>query len=160
MATQYQAGYLLFSGVPDLLLCSLQYSEAEGFFTDVSGSVTSHTDYTVAELTAGIAYTLPLQYSVVAGWLNHQLPAYYDVWVENPTGQRLTYVQRYYAEDMRTEQEQWILFENSLGGLDTFRAYGTTTFNGNHTHNLAEIDEVSQEYRVDTERKFQKTLAT
>lgn len=126
------------------------------FFTDVSGSVTSHTDYTVAELTAGIAYTLPLQYSVVAGWLNHQLPAYYDVWVENPTGQRLTYVQRYYAEDMRTEQEQWILFENSLGGLDTFRAYGTTTFNGNHTHNLAEIDEVSQEYRVDTERKFQK----
>lgn len=126
------------------------------FFTDVSGSVTSHTDYTVAELTAGIAYTLPLQYSVVAGWLNHQLPAYYDVWVENPTGQRLTYVQRYYAEDMRTEQEQWILFENSLGGLDTFRAYGTTTFNGNHTHNLAEIDEVSQEYRIDTERKFQK----
>lgn len=126
------------------------------FFTDVSGSVTSHTDYTVAELTAGIAYTLPLQYSVVAGWLNHQLPAYYDVWVENPTDQRLTYVQRYYAEDMRTEQEQWILFENSLGGLDTFRAYGTTTFNGNHTHNLAEIDEVSQEYRIDTERKFQK----
>lgn len=126
------------------------------FFTDDSGSVISHTDYTVAELTAGIAYTLPLQYSVVAGWLNHQLPAYYDVWVENPIGQRLTYVQRYYAEDMRTEQEQWILFENSLGGLDTFRAYGTTTFNGNHTHNLAEIDEVSQEYRVDTERKFQK----
>lgn len=126
------------------------------FFTDASGSVTSHTDYTVAELTAGIAYTLPLQYSVVAGWLNHQLPAYYDVWVESPTGQRLTYVQRYCAEDMRTEQEQWILFENSLGGLDTFRAYGTTTFNGNHTHNLAEIDEVSQEYRVDTERKFQK----
>lgn len=126
------------------------------FFTDDSGSVTSHVDYTVAELTAGIAYTLPLQYSVVAGWLNHQLPAYYDVWVENPTGQRLTYVQRYYAEDMRTEQEQWILFENSLGGLDTFRAYGTTAFNGEHTHNLAEIDEVSQEYRVDTERKFQK----
>ena len=126
------------------------------FFTDASGSVTSHTDYTVAELTASIAYTLPLQYSVVAGWLNHQLPAYYDVWVESPTGQRLTYVQRYCAEDMRTEQEQWILFENSLGGLDTFRAYGTTTFNGNHTHNLAEIDEVSQEYRVDTERKFQK----
>ena len=57
---------------------------------------------------------------------------------------------------MRTEQEQWILFENSLGGLDTFRAYGTTTFSGEHTHNLAEIDEISQEYRVDTERKFQK----
>ena len=131
-------------------------AKLRAYFTDTSGSVISQTDYTVAEMVAGIAYTMPLQYSVVAGWLDHKLPAYYDVWVENLTGQRLTYIQRYYAEDMRTEQEQWILFENSLGGLDTFRAYGTTTFSGEHTHNLAEIDEVSQEYRVDTERKFQK----
>lgn len=131
-------------------------AKLRAYFTDTSGSVISQTDYTVAEMVAGIAYTIPLQYSVVAGWLDHKLPAYYDIWVENLTGQRLTYIQRYYAEDMRTEQEQWILFENSLGGLDTFRAYGTTTFSGEHTHNLAEIDEISQEYRVDTERKFQK----
>ena len=131
-------------------------AKLRAYFTDTSGSVISQTDYTVAEMVAGIAYTMPLQYSVVAGWLGHKLPAYYDVWVENLTDQRLTYIQRYYAEDMRTEQEQWILFENSLGGLDTFRAYGTTTFSGEHTHNLAEIDEISQEYRVDTERKFQK----
>lgn len=131
-------------------------AKLRAYFTDTSGSVISHTDYTVAKMVAGIAYTMPLQYSVVAGWLGHKLPAYYDVWVENLTGQRLTYIQRYYAEDMRTEQEQWILFENSLGGLDTFRAYGTTTFSGEHTHNLVEIDEISQEYRVDTERKFQK----
>lgn len=131
-------------------------AKLRAYFTDTSGSVISQTDYTVADMVAGTAYTMPLQYSVVTGWLGHKLPAYYDVWVENLTGQRLTYIQRYYAEDMRTEQEQWILFENSLGGLDTFRAYGTTTFNGEHTHNLAEIDEVSQEYRVDTERKFQK----
>lgn len=131
-------------------------AKLRAYFTDTSGSVISQTDYTVAEMVAGIAYTIPLQYSVVAGWLDHKLPAYYDVWVEKLTGQRLTYIQRYYAEDMRTEQEQWILFENSLGGLDTFRAYGTTTFSGEHTHNLAEIDEISQEYRVDTERKFQK----
>lgn len=131
-------------------------AKLRAYFTDTSGSVISQTDYTVAEMVASIAYTIPLQYSVVAGWLGHKLPAYYDIWVENLTGQRLTYIQRYYAEDMRTEQEQWILFENSLGGLDTFRAYGTTTFSGEHTHNLAEIDEISQEYRVDTERKFQK----
>ena len=131
-------------------------AKLRAYFTDTSGSVISQTDYTVAEMVAGIAYTIPLQYSVVAGWLGHKLPAYYDIWVENLTGQRLTYIQRYYTEDMRTEQEQWILFENSLGGLDTFRAYGTTTFSGEHTHNLAEIDEISQEYRVDTERKFQK----
>ena len=126
------------------------------YFTDESGTVKSQTDYTVTELMPGIAYTMPLQYSVVAGWLEHKLPAYYDVWVENTSGQRLTYIQRYYAEDMRSEQEQWILFENSLGGVDTFRAYGNTVFNGEHTHNIAEIDEIFSEYRVDTERKFQK----
>lgn len=126
------------------------------YFTDESGTVKSQTDYTVTELMPGIAYTMPLQYSVVAGWLEHKLPAYYDVWVENTSGQRLTYIQRYYAEDMRSEQEQWVLFENSLGGIDTFRAYGVTTLNGEHTHNIAETDECFQEYRVDTERKFQK----
>ena len=126
------------------------------YFTDESGTVKSQTDYTVTELMPGIAYTMPRQYSVVAGWLGHKLPAYYDVWVENTSGQRLTYIQRYYAEDMRSEQEQWVLFENSLGGIDTFRAYGVTTLNGEHTHNIAETDECFQEYRVDTERKFQK----
>lgn len=126
------------------------------YFTDESGTVKSQTDYTVTELMPGIAYTMPLQYSVVAGWLGHKLPAYYDVWVENTSGQRLTYIQRYYAEDMRSEQEQWVLFENSLGGIDTFRAYGVTTLNGEHTHNIAETDECFQEYHVDTERKFQK----
>lgn len=126
------------------------------YFTDESGTVKSQTDYAVTELMPGIAYTMPLQYSVVAGWLGHKLPAYYDVWVENTSGQRLTYIQRYYAEDMRSEQEQWVLFENSLGGIDTFRAYGVTTLNGEHTHNIAETDECFQEYRVDTERKFQK----
>ena len=131
-------------------------AKLRAYFIDESGTISSQVNYTISELVAGIAYTIPLQYSVVSGWLGHKLPAYYDVWIENDTGQRLTYIQRYYAEDMRSEQEQWILFENSLGGLDTFRAYGNTIFNGEHTHNLAEIDEISQEYRIDTERKFQK----
>lgn len=126
------------------------------YFTDDDGKVTSQMVHPVADLAAGIAYTIPLQYSLVAGWLGNRLPAYYDVWVEDASGQRLTYIQRYYAENMRSVQEQWILFENSLGGVDTFRAYGNTVFNGEHTHNIAEIDEIFSEYRVDTERKFQK----
>lgn len=126
------------------------------YFTDDSGKVTSQSDHAIADLSSGIAYTIPLQYAVVAGWLGNRLPAYYDVWVEDVSGQRLTYIQRYYAENMKSEQEQWILFENSLGGIDTFRAYGTTVFNGEHTHNIAEVDENLVEYRVDTERKFQK----
>lgn len=110
---------------------------------------------TLATIPAGQAYTIPVQYAIIAGKVS-SLPAYYDVWVENGSGQRLTYVQRYYAHDMKSEQEQWILFENSLGGIDTFRAYGSTDLNAQHTHNLAEIEEETSEYRVDTERKYKK----
>ena len=110
----------------------------------------------LAQLQAGKAYTIPTQYSVIVGKLGDKKPAYYDVWVENETGQRLTYVQRYYADAMRSISEDWVLFENSLGGLDCFRAYGTTTLEAEHTHSIAEIDDVSEEYRVDTERKFEK----
>ena len=110
----------------------------------------------LAQLDTGKAYTIPTQYSVIVGKLGDKKPAYYDVWVDNETGQRLTYIQRYYADAMRSISEDWVLFENSLGGLDSFRAYGTTTLEADHTHNLAEVDEVSEEYRVDTERKFEK----
>ena len=97
-----------------------------------------------------------MQYASVVGKLGDKMPAYYDVWVEDAEGIRLSYVQRYYASDMKSETEQWVLFENSLGGIDTFRAYGSTAFTGEHTHNIAEIDDISLEYRVDTARKFQK----
>lgn len=126
------------------------------YFTDDSGSVITQKDITLSDFEAGKAYTIPLQYASVAGKLDNELPGYYDVWIENTEGVRLTYIQRYYASDMLSEQEQWILFENSLGGIDTFRAYGSSDFTGEHTHNIAEIEYNSLEYRVDTERKFQK----
>lgn len=126
------------------------------YFTDESAVVISKIDLAMADLTKGKAYTIPLQYASVAEKLGNKMPAYYDVWIENVEGERLSYTQRYYASDMKSETEQWVLFENSLGGIDTFRAYGSTAFTGEHTHNIAEIDDVSLEYRVDTARKFQK----
>lgn len=126
------------------------------YFTDESAAVISQSDLVLADLIKGKAYTIPLQYASVAEKLGNKMPAYYDVWVEDPEGIRLSYVQRYYASDMKSETEQWVIFENSLGGIDTFRAYGSTAFTGEHTHNIAEIDDISLEYRVDTARKFQK----
>lgn len=111
---------------------------------------------TLKALEAGKAYTLPLQYSVVTGLLDGQKPAYYDVWTEDSEGRRLTYTQRYAASGTRSMSEEWVLFENSLGGLDCFRAYGASNLEAEHTHNVAEMDDVSEEYRVDTERAFKK----
>lgn len=109
----------------------------------------------LATLQGGHAWTIPVQYAIIAGKLGEN-PLYYDIFVEDTQGNRLTYVQRYYPTDIRSEEETWILFENSLGGLDTFRAFGKTTKTAKHTHNVAEIEGISEEYRVDTTREFKK----
>lgn len=128
-----------------------------GYFVGDDGQVTSQKDIVLCSVEAGKAYTIPVEYQVVVSLLYPDgKPGYYDVWVENASGERLTYIQRYYADAMRSISEDWVLFENSLGGVDCFRAYGKTNLEADHTHNLAEVDEVSEEYRVDTERKYEK----
>ncbi|MFA7123987.1 MAG: hypothetical protein WC212_08110, partial [Candidatus Delongbacteria bacterium] len=107
-------------------------------------------------LLAGKAYTIPLQYALINSLLTKKLPSYYDVYIASADGVRYSYIQRFIGANKLSEDEQWFLFENTLGGIDTIRAYGQTEFTGEHTHNLAEIDEVSEEYRVDTLRKFKK----
>ena len=121
-----------------------------------NGKGYTESEVTLAHLTEGCVYTIPVQYAIIAKALDHKTPSYYDVWVEKEGGDRLTYVQRYYASDMKSEEEEWFLFENSLGGVDCFRAYGNSENTAEHTHNVAEIEDDSEEYRVDTARKFKK----
>ena len=111
----------------------------------------------LALMEAGNVYTVPVQYAIIAKAIGGDiLPSYFDVWVEQEGGDRLTYIQRYHAGDMKSEEEEWFLFENSLGGIDCFRAYGNSENTAEHTHNVAEIEDDSEEYRVDTTRKFKK----
>ena len=121
-----------------------------------NGTGYTESEITLAHLTEGCVYTIPVQYAIIAKALNQKTQSYYDVWVEKEGGDRLTYVQRYYASDMKSEEEEWFLFENSLGGVDCFRAYGNSENTAEHTHNVAEIEDDSEEYRVDTTRKFKK----
>jgi hypothetical protein len=146
--TYYSPEYLTYYAVIS------SYVKVKAYFTDDEGKVTEEVKQ-LATLGEKRAYTIPVQYVIMA-LFESRLPSFYDVWVEDGSGSRLTYVQRYVAGNILSEQEQWILFENSLGGMDTFRAYGQLDFLAEHTHNIAEIDDISEEYRVDTERKFQK----
>lgn len=105
---------------------------------------------------AGKAFTFNLQYALIVGTLGQNYPTHYEVWAENLSGTRLTYIQRYLYSDPLSELEQWFLFENSLGGLDTLRAYGDSDFTGNHEHKLSSVDDVLSEYDIDTERLYNK----
>lgn len=141
--------YLTFYAVSDCVV------RLKAYFNE--GEATTSEEIELYNASAGSAYTLPMEYAVIAAKLDSRFPSFYDVWVEDTVGARLTYVQRYVASDILSEREHWILFENSLGGIDTIRAYGQCDFTADHTHNIAVIDEVSTEYSVDTERIFEKS---
>lgn len=145
--TYYTPEFLSYFAVEDCVAKCRAYVEENGSYVQ--------TDIELGNLSHGKVWTMPMQYGVIAGKLG-KMPSYYDVWIEDAAGTRLTYIQRYYASDIRSEEEQWVLFENSLGGIDTFRAYGNTENTAKHTHNVAEIENDSEEYRVDTVREYKK----
>ena len=145
--TYYTPEFLSYFAVEDCVAKCRAYIEENGSYVQ--------SDLVLGNLSHGKVWTMPMQYGVIAGKLG-KMPSYYDVWVEDAAGTRLTYIQRYYASDIRSEEEQWVLFENSLGGLDTFRAYGDAENTAKHTHNVAEIENDSEEYSVDTVREYKK----
>lgn len=145
--TYYTPEFLSYFAVEDCVAKCRAYIEENGSYVQ--------SDLVLGNLSHGKVWTMPMQYGVIAGKLG-KMPSYYDVWIENAAGTRLTYIQRYYASDIRSEEEQWVLFENSLGGIDTFRAYGDAENTAKHTHNVAEIENDSEEYRVDTVREYKK----
>ena len=145
--TYYTPEFLSYYAVEDCVAKCRAYIEENGSYVQ--------SNLVLGNLSHGKVWTMPMQYGVIAGKLG-KMPSYYDVWIEDAAGTRLTYIQRYYASDIRSEEEQWVLFENSLGGLDTFRAYGDAENTAKHTHNVAEIENDSEEYRVDTVREYKK----
>ena len=145
--TYYTPEFLSYYAVEDCVAKCRAYIEENGSYVQ--------SDLVLGNLSHGKVWTMPMQYGVIAGKLS-KMPSYYDVWIEDAAGTRLTYIQRYYASDIRSEEEQWVLFENSLGGIDTFRAYGDAENTAKHTHNVAEIENDSEEYRVDTVREYKK----
>ena len=145
--TYYTPEFLSYYAVENCVAKCRAYIEENGSYVQ--------SDLVLGNLSHGKVWTMPMQYGVIAGKLG-KMPSYYDVWIEDAAGTRLTYIQRYYASDIRSEEEQWVLFENSLGGIDTFRAYGDAENTAKHTHNVAEIENDSEEYRVDTVREYKK----
>lgn len=111
---------------------------------------------TLASVAAGTAVTVNVQYASIAGRLGNVYPTHYKVWAESTAGARLTDEQFYTYSEPLSDDEQWYLFENSLGGLDTFRAYGVNNFDGTHTHQIAEFGDTYKEYDVEAERVYNK----
>ena len=142
--TYYSPEWLTYYAISD---CTVK---AKATFPDKSSSTTS-----LKGMTAGECVTLNLQYAIVAKLFGNKYPSYLEVYAE-AGGVRLSVSQFYKFTDIHSEDEQWFLFENSLGGMDTYRAHGVNRLQAEHGHLIAELDEKLSEYDVETDRKFVK----
>ncbi|MDR1370799.1 MAG: hypothetical protein LBJ72_11850, partial [Dysgonamonadaceae bacterium] len=142
--TYYQPEFLTYYAV-DVCVIKLK-----AYFSDNTTETIS-----LASPAAGNAYTVNTQYSRIAGLLGNKNPMYYDVWVEQ-AGSRLTYIQRYISSIPDSEHEEWFLFQNSLGGIDTAKMSGVTDFTNELEHKIALYGEVQEEYFIDSKREYKK----
>ncbi|GAB1358690.1 hypothetical protein MASR1M31_04690 [Porphyromonadaceae bacterium] len=114
----------------------------------------SESTITLATLSAGKAYSLNLQYAHVCGLLSNRYPSYFEVWAE--IGEFQSEKQQYFFSVPFSPDEDWFLFENSLGGLDTFRAYGSVELNADHDYRTAEVGDEIISYDTETKRIYKK----
>ena len=89
--TYYSPEYLTYYAVIS------SYVKVKAYFIDDEGKVTEEVKQ-LATLGEKRAYTIPVQYAVIMALFESRLPSFYDVWVEDGSGSRLTYVQRYVAQ--------------------------------------------------------------
>ena len=79
--TYYTPEFLTYYAVVDSVVRCKAYVDANGKYDE--------TTLTMANLSNGSVWTVPVQYAIIAGKLG-KLPSYYDVWVEDASGTRLT----------------------------------------------------------------------
>lgn len=83
-------------------------------------------------------------------------PYYIDCWIENATGDKLTYTQRYVLTDEYHEFDDLFIFENSPGGVDVIRFTGELTKEVKHEFKNALFGEETKEFDITLNRPVQK----
>lgn len=101
----------------------------------------------IANLTSGRLYTLDFNFLRINGEFEKQV-GYYDVWIENTAGNRLTYIQRYILTEQKDNSRVYV-FENTLGGLDTVCFTGLFSEKLKTTGSITTIQEESSDSDID-----------
>lgn len=121
------------------------------YLTDETSSViTLHTP------AAGTCYTYNMQFAHIMSLYAGDKLGYYDVWVESATGTRLTYIQRYVYKEPE-DLDEYFIFQNSLGGIDTAVMAGESNFNPDLEHTEGSYDDVSVQIDNYYKRIYEKS---
>ena len=124
--------------------------KVKGYFADGSSS-----ELSLLTMAAGNIYTMDVSFGTIRSKFDTQ-PTYYDVWVENTTGQAMTWVQRYMLADFEAGTNDYFIFANSLGGFDTIRFSGDRKEINKLESVNAIFDDQTLEYDIDRTRSWKK----
>lgn len=124
--------------------------KVKGYFADGSSS-----ELSLLTMAAGNIYTMDVSFGTIRSKFDIQ-PTYYDVWVENTTGQAMTWVQRYMLADFEAGTNDYFIFANSLGGFDTIRFSGDRKEINKLESVNAIFDDQTLEYDIDRTRSWKK----
>jgi len=147
-----QTNYVHWNQAQYLSYVALQLSSVKikGYFSD-------GTDQTVlfVNLVQNKINTLNLQYSSLPVLFENKQPQYIDVWVENAEEQRMSYIQRLVLKNSSPD-DNYFLFENSLGGWDSICFDGKLKNEGTSDVKTFSQEDVTSEYQVDAVEKYLK----
>lgn len=115
---------------------------------------TSHI-HALATMQPGTCWTFNMQFAHIMSLRTEERYGYYDVWVEDATGSRTTYIQRYIYNESQA-QDEFFLFENSLGGIDTAVMTGESTFAPEMTYASGIYNEENSQLDGSTTRLYSK----
>ena len=110
-------------------------------------------DKYILDIKAGNLYTIDVSYLKMCAKFGQAL-GYYDVWVEDVNGNRLTYIQRYVLKIQ--DNFNIYLFENTLGGIDTVAFSGEFVEKVKTEGKIATILEESNDGDIDFEISYEQ----
>jgi len=108
----------------------------------------------LATLSQGKVTTLNVRLDIISD-LFPTSPGAYDLWVEDSSGQVLSYVQRFVFKHMPSDVTVFV-FENSLGGLDTLLCKGVASTTTQYKPSMASQDDTLVEYHLEREEIFEQ----
>ena len=119
------------------------------FYTKAGGSTVK----SLATVAAKSCISVNVQFARIFALDEEDNYGYYDIYVENSAGTRLTYVQRYVLRE-EDRNIRCFVFMNSLGGVDCAAFNGHNTYSPRHTYTNAQYSEESIAANIDTERSY------
>ena len=125
--------------------------KVKAYFKDADPEIITLTTFKPGNL-----YTINVNFEYLSSLFTSGQPVYFDIWTENSSGTRLSYIQRYILISDYFENEDIFIFANSLGGIDTVKFTGNKQETNTFEISTALFDEDTTDYDIDFTQAFTK----